>query len=252
MSWEFFLLLLAAFISELIHSGFGMGFGTILVPILIISGYDVIMVVPSVLFAQTLASIVASIYHQRFKNMDMLRNKNDRNVAIMLISVGLIAVVASAMLALSIPKIYLKYYIGILVTIMGFIVLSRKKIKMSWHRIFSVGVISSINKTLTGGGFSPVLTGGQIASGRSARSAVAVTSLIGIPICFGGFISYYVMENFSIPVDFIIILTIGGILGAPFGPMITKRFKEKNEKLIMGSSLIILGISTLLKVIFWE
>jgi uncharacterized membrane protein YfcA len=58
-----------AFILELVDATLGIGFGTAFTPILLIIGYSVFTVVPSILIAELVAGIVAMIFHGVFKNV---------------------------------------------------------------------------------------------------------------------------------------------------------------------------------------
>jgi len=60
MGIEMVLVLVAAFLCEMIDSSLGMLYGTILSPVLIIAGFDPLMVVPSILFSQAIGGIIAS------------------------------------------------------------------------------------------------------------------------------------------------------------------------------------------------
>jgi hypothetical protein len=65
---EFLLILLLAFVIELINASLGMGWGTIFTPILILLGFPAIVAVPAVLLSQGLGSIAASVFHAKFEN----------------------------------------------------------------------------------------------------------------------------------------------------------------------------------------
>ena len=75
------LLIVGAFICGFIDSSFGMMYGTILSPALIISGFDPIVVVPAILFSQAIGGSVAGAFHHKLKNADFsLKSKNPRFV----------------------------------------------------------------------------------------------------------------------------------------------------------------------------
>ncbi len=64
------LLSLAGFLVELLNSSLGMLYGTILSPLLIIGGYDPLVVVPSILLTQAISGLVAAIGHHRLRHAD--------------------------------------------------------------------------------------------------------------------------------------------------------------------------------------
>ncbi|MCK4232918.1 hypothetical protein KAX75_00695, partial [candidate division WOR-3 bacterium] len=62
VGWFIFIAALA-FCCEYIDSSLGMGYGTILSPVLIIMGFDPLIVVPSILLSQAVGGFTASIFH---------------------------------------------------------------------------------------------------------------------------------------------------------------------------------------------
>ena len=62
-------IIVIAFVFELMDSSLGIGFGTAFTPILLIIGYDVSIVVPSVLASELVAGLVAMLFHALLKNV---------------------------------------------------------------------------------------------------------------------------------------------------------------------------------------
>jgi len=58
-----------AFVFELMDASLGIGFGTAFTPLLLIVGYDLSLVVPSVLVSELAAGLVAMIFHALLKNV---------------------------------------------------------------------------------------------------------------------------------------------------------------------------------------
>jgi len=271
MGWEgIVLILLAAFICELIDSSLGMLYGTILSPALIIAGYDPLIVVPSILLSQAVGSFVASCMHHRLHNADFTIKKSlkrpsdhqdfieqlrqntsqDLKVVLVITLTGVIATVIAAATAIHIPKEILKTYIGLLVLAMGVILLVKTRYKFSWKKVFGVGLISAFNKGMSGGGFGPVVTSGQIISGRTAKKSIGTTALSEAPICVAGFLTYWIINGMK-SWQLVLLLTLGSIAGAFLGPFVTARIKsEKGLVLILGIIVTLLGLWTLAKTWF--
>lgn len=250
------LILLLAFICELIDSSLGMLYGTILSPVLIIMGYDPLVVVPSILLSQAASSLLASFRHKQFKNVELYEQVGDKkklsqdSKVILLIGIsGILTTIFAAFVAVSISKEVLKIYIGSLVLVMGVILLFKTKYRFSWNKIFIVGVISAFNKSLSGGGFGPVVTTGQIISGRSVKKSIASTLFSEFPICIVGFATYYIINGMS-DWNLVLYTSIGAIIAAYVGPYITA--KIKSEKMLifsLGVIVTLLGIWTILKTV---
>lgn len=267
MDANLLLLILAGFLGELLDSSLGMLYGTILSPVLIIVGYDPLVVVPSILITQAMSGFVAAIGHHRLHNVDFSVDNGaikgrkggglinslktaitrDSKVAIVVSALGILAVIIASFVATSIPKAALKTYIGVLVLVMGAILVSRSRFTFSWNKILGIGALSAFNKGLSGGGFGPVVTAGQMISGRASKSAIGATTLSEVPICVAGFLMYLLRSGMS-TWNLVIFLGIGAIIGAIIGPHITAKFRsETNLKIGLGILVIVLGIWTLAK-----
>jgi uncharacterized membrane protein YfcA len=65
------LIIVIAFVFELMDASLGIGFGTAVTPILLIIGYEPFEVVPSVLMAELFAGAIAMIFHALLKNVKL-------------------------------------------------------------------------------------------------------------------------------------------------------------------------------------
>jgi len=163
-----------AFFSDLVDSSLGMGYGTTLTPVLLLLGFPVSVVVPSVLLSELLSGLTAGAFHHGCGNISLRKGSADRSVTLVLVATGVVGTVLAVFVALNIPKQVLKGYIGAMVLAMGILVLIFRKhrIHFSWLRIISLGVVSAFNKGISGGGYGPLVVSGQIPSGsaRAVRS----------------------------------------------------------------------------------
>ena len=264
-------LVIGAFICEFIDSSLGMMYGTLLSPILLIAGFEPIVVVPAILFSQTIGGLTSSKFHHKYKNTNFsLKRKNPKFIIKKIFELGLletfkkgttrdfrigsfisifgvIATFVSVVIAINIPKELLKTYIGLLVIFVGFVLLLKPVFKFSWKKIWAISVISAFNKSLSGGGFGPIVTSGQVMTGRNARNSVGTTNFAEVPICITGFLMYMLTKNIS-DWNLIIYLSIGAVLAAPLGAKFTASFKsEQKIKSFLGVLLMIVGILLLIK-----
>lgn len=274
ISVEMFLLLLCfAFICEFIDSSLGMGYGTILTPSLLILGFNPLLVVPAVLLSQAIGGLSASLFHQQFENVDFRVGSSDLKVVFYISGFGIIATIIAAIFSINLPKFYLKSYIGILVLAMGILILLNRTFTFTWRRMVAVGLLSAFNKGISGGGFGPVVTGGQILAGREHKSAIGVTTLAEAPICICGFFAYligrtvievhtpvlkmpfseFLRHMFSPSMfqwELILALILGSVLVTPFGAFTTRLLKTKRIHQFVGVLIVVLGMATLLKTWF--
>ena len=117
----------------------------------------------------------------------------------------------------------------------------------SWKRLSIIAALSGFNKGVPGGGYGPLVTGGQVISGRSAKSSVGSTSLAEGIVCFVGFFAYVLIRG-KIYWALALPLLLGAVLSTPLSAFAVKKIPEKKMKLIIGLVTISLGILTILKV----
>lgn len=246
-----FIIICSATFCEFLDSSLGMLYGTILSPILILLGFSPILVVPGILLSQSIGGIVASFIHHKNGNAKLSFSNgftNDLKVAYLIIILGIISTIFSVFVAVSISKFVLSLYIGSLVVSMGLLLLFGKRFIFTWKKMFIIGFISAFNKGISGGGFGPVVTSGQIISGRKIKNSIGVTTYTEVPICLIGFLMYYILTGIS-SWYLIWLLCIGSIVGAIIGPYLTSYIKnEKVFKLILGIITFLLGLLVLLKI----
>jgi uncharacterized protein len=262
------LIILLSFIFEYIDSSLGMGYGTSLTPILLLLGFNPLQVIPPVLFAQLFAGSFASIMHHYFGNANFnikskKKHKNDTwfihfkkitsnnlKLAILISVGGTLGTLIAVLIAINISAFFLKLYIGILIISMGvFILLTlNKKFKFSWTNVTLFSTLASFNKGLSGGGYGPIITGGQILSGVNTKNAVAITTLAESLTCFIALIIYLVIGA-TIDWQIAPYLLIGGVLSAPISAYTVKIIKTRKLSVAIALMAIAIGAMTLVRVI---
>lgn len=264
------LVVILALVMEAIDSGLGMGYGTVLSPLLLAFGFSPLLVIPSVLLSQAIGGLSASILHHRYGNAEFsvkttnvkkiagklkehgfvgcVRNgfSRDAKIVLMITVLGVIATIIGALVAVNIPTWLLKGYIGVLVLVIGLLLVSKTTFRFSWGKIVGLGIVASFNKGISGGGFGPVTTGGQVVAGNEQKSSVGCTTLAEAPICIVGFLTYVFTRGLP-GYELLFALCIGAFVGAVIGPSITKRMDSKKLKIVLGLLIILEGSWTLIK-----
>jgi uncharacterized membrane protein YfcA len=257
-----------AVVSALFHYlsvSFGLGYGTAVTPVLLVMGFLPLQAVPAVLMAQLSGGLVGSLAHHRLGNVALaterpgnpgsgrLRVSNilgsvDSRVILMLAACGTVGVLAGVVAAVNLPLVVQEIYIGVLVLGVGgnVLVYRARDGRFSWTRLTAFGLVAAFNKGVSGGGYVPLIAGGQIVSGRTARSAVATTTLSVSLVCLVGFLSYLFIEG-DIYWRLAIAAVIGSVLSAPFAAMTVRRMKGESLRLVIGLATTGLGIAVLVK-----
>ena len=266
-------LLLLSFVCEYVDSTLGMGYGTTLMPLLLIFGYSPLQIVPVILISELFSGLLAGFLHHREGNVDLKPKTLDLHiiwqsikelgyiesfaqgipkhlkVALLLTLCSVFGTVVAVFLAVSLPKFWVTLYIGVIVLAMGIVILIcfNKNFEFSWKKLIGLGLLASFNKGISGGGYGPVVTCGQIFSGVEGKSAVGITSLAEGLTCAVGIISYALISKNPLDLSLAPLITIGAVLSVPFSAKSVKNITEKRLKICIAVLTIILGFFTILK-----
>ncbi|MHA1205912.1 MAG: sulfite exporter TauE/SafE family protein [Candidatus Heimdallarchaeaceae archaeon] len=185
---------------------------------------------------------------------DFLNNfkvSDDFKVSIILGFFGIIGGISAAFLSLRLSQTFVKIYIGALVFLVGLFVLIGFKWKFTWVKISIIGLVAAFNKGLSGGGYGPLISSGQIVVNRNPRQAVASTSLAEALVCISSLVVYFSYPEITFNFGFLFLLLslfIGAILSAPLAVLTVKNIPLKKMQPIVGLVTMLLGIFTLVKV----
>ena len=268
-------IMLLAFVCEYMDSTLGMGYGTTLTPVLLIMGYEPLQIVPVVLISELISGLSAGYLHHREGNVDfkpkiinlpaiaselkslsyidVIRKAVPMHlkVALVLAACSIIGTIAAVFIAVNIPKLWIKLYIGFLVLAMGITILAcfNKSFKFSWKKIAGLGLLASFNKGISGGGYGPIVTSGQIFSGIAGKNAVSITSLAEGLTCTVGIITYVLISGKRLDLKLAPFIILGAILSVPLSVKSVKKMTENRLKLAIAILTIILGAFTLGKIL---
>lgn len=261
-----------AFVAEYVDSTLGMGYGTTLAPVLLLMGYGPMQVVPAILLSELLTGLSAGLAHHLAGNanfrpkasngrtltenlrtlgyLETVRHTLPRHlkIALLLACCSIVGTLTAVLVAVSISKFYLTLYIGVMVLGIGIAILCsrRKDTAFSWRKVTGLGLVASFNKGMTGGGYGPVVTGGQLLCGVKGKNAVAITSLAEGLTCLVGFVAYLWVRGVQ---DWRLFpyLCVGALLSVPLSAYTVKRIPTSKLKFVIGVVALALGGLTLAK-----
>ena len=253
-------------VCEFIDASLGGGYGTILSPVLIMMGISPLTGVPAILIGQLCGGLVGGFTHhlvgnvrldfrpdkeisQRLKGLGYMPSSEDAKVVFILALCGIIGAIVGVKTALNIPVIFLKSYIGIMVFLIGILILIRlgKKTNLGMKGVIPVGLVSAFNKGMSGGGYGPLVTGGQVLGGRQPRNSVGSTTISEVTVCTVCFLTFLlsgVSMSWAISTA-----TIGGaVVGAPLAAYTIRKAASPRLKLAIGLLTVSIGIGSLIKI----
>ena len=245
------MIFLAALSCEYIDSSLGMGYGTTLTPLLLLAGFEPLQIVPCVLLSEFATGIIAGLMHHRDGNVDLLRDRQARGAATLLSLLSVVGAVAAVTLAIHVPKSWLKGIIAVIILSVGVVTLATIRRRLQYRRghMIALGAVAAFNKGLSGGGYGPLVTGGQVVSGMSPKHAVAITSLSEALTCFVGLTAYMLMYR-GIDWTLAAPLTMGAMLSVPIATLTVRRLPETVMRGSIGITTCLLGIFTFVKILW--
>ncbi len=244
---QYILLGVIAFVCETIDSSLGGGYGTILIPVLFLMGYEPLEVVPLILVSEMFTGLAAGFFHHVVGNVDLKPGSKPFKIGVIL---GLCAVAGSfvaVFFAFTLPKNVVKGYIAFLIISLGLLNLLslRTTFPFSWHKIIGLGFLASFNKGLSGGGYGPLIVGGQILSGLSPRNAVGITSFAEGLTCVVGIATYVAFNGGVLNLNWELggALLTGAMLSVPLSVNLVKLIDECLMRSLIAWTITALGLA---------
>lgn len=236
------------FACELVDSGLGMGYGTILTPTLLMLGYQPQDIVPTILFSELLSGFTASFFHNEIKNVELGARGKDFYPAVILAAGSVAGVTAGVLISVNLPKDVLKVAIGCIILMSGlFVVLvSRRVIEYKKWKMLVLSGVASFNKAVSGGGYGPLVTSGQILSGVQGKAAVGITSFAEAFTCLFAVVLFLCQGGF-INMQIFIPMCAGALLSVPCSVFAINKANEDHLRIIVGVVTMSLGALTVYK-----
>lgn len=203
------------------------------------------------LISQLVGGLLASFFHHRFENANFRAGGEHLKLAVVLGVLSAAGAVASVFVAVSLSESHLNLYIGLLATVLGFVVFVTRdrSYNFSWARMIFIGLLAAFNKGLSGGGFGPIVTAGQVMSGVEEKSAVCITLLSEALISLTAVFTY-LWTGGSVDWVLTLCLLISVSLSAPVAAFMTRKVEGNRLRLLIGVATSLLGLATILKAAF--
>lgn len=241
----------AALTCEFMDSSLGMGYGTTLTPLLLMAGYEPLDIVPAILLSELVTGLAAGVLHQHDGNVDFLGDRRARRTTLLLALLSGLGAIAAAWVAVSISRFWLGLVITGIILAMGVVILATRRRQIPYHAggIVAVGAVAAFNKGLSGGGYGPLVTAGQVVSGLPAKHAVAVTSVAESLTCLVGLAAYLALGK-AIAWGLAIPLMLGALLSVPMATVTVSRARESSLRGVVGVVTLALGCVAVVKLFF--
>ena len=248
--WTAVGLIVLCFFCELLDSSLGMGYGTTLTPVLLAAGYEPLQLIPSVLFSEFLSGFASSYFHHDAGNVDFSRRTKDSRIALLLALGSVVGVAIGVSIAVDIPTFVLKLVIGLIITSAGVTIwiLHNHVFAYKTWKMFLLASVASFNKALSGGGYGPLMTSGQLLSGIPGKTSVGITSFAEGFTCMVGVI-LFLGRGHGFDLHLMIPMVTGALLSIPFSTEFVKHVNETTLKKMIAVFTVLLGLFTISKVL---
>jgi uncharacterized membrane protein YfcA len=249
---EFIILIfLIGFFIKYIDLILGGSYGTMLTPFLLLLGYSLPTIVPMILLADFITSIVGGVWYKKFGNVSS-------KAVLFIVLPASIGTIIAIIFAITIPKFWLNLYIGLLTLLLGIFMFSKyyrekkstnvKQIS-SWKMVLIGGVVG-FNKALSGGGFGPISTASLALVGYEVKKCIGSTTLSKGIVCLVGFVCYLLLNGMhSINWGLATPLIFGSLLAIYPAVYTTIKILRKTLGMFVSIAIILLGIFTLVRLI---
>lgn len=241
-------LIAVCFACETIDSSLGMGFGTTLTPVLLIAGFEPHQLVPTILVSEFLSGFASFFFHAEAGNVKLGRKSRHLHAGFLLSAASVLGVAAGVLLALSVSARILTRLIGVVILASGIVLLiyGRRTFAFRRWKIALLGLVASFNKALSGGGYGPLMTSGQVLSGIEGKAAVGITSLAEGFTCLGGSLLFLTLGKPLDPGLLIVVIT-GALASVPLSARVVRRLSEAAMKRVIALLTLALGAFTLMR-----
>lgn len=247
-------LFLVGFIGKLVDSTLGLGYGTILAPSLLLLGFSVDRVIPGVLLSEFISAALTAISHRGMGTISSHPRSEDFKVSFVLSTLGVIGAGVGVFVALATPSTFITFYVLATVIFTGTLVIAGFKWRFSWGRITVLGFIASLNKALSGGGYGPIVAGGQMISGRDGKEALGTTSTAEAFTTGASWFLYIMVGkaslNWASLSVFEVPLLVGAAASAPIAAYVVNKIDSHKITPFVGAAAVSLGIVAMANLVF--
>ncbi len=243
----FYVIVVISFLCMYLNAALGLGYGVTLIPILLVMGFET-TVIPALIVAQFLAEIAAGVSHQSAGNIDLTQSSPHLKVAMVLAGCAVVGAPLAVKLNVTLPETQTQLAIGVIVIMIGIVIFATmgRRFRFSWRKIIFLGLIASFAKGFSGGGYGPIVTGGQILCGVGGKQAVGVKALAEGFACLVIVMSFLASGQVH-DLTLAFPLVIGAICSVPFSAYTVRRLGTKRVTTLIATVTIILGAAVVFK-----
>jgi len=241
---QFFFMILAGFVAQMVDGAIGMGYGVTCTSILLSMGVNITAISRSVNTAKIFS--IGSSGYKHYK----LGNVNKKLFKAMVIP-GVLGAITGAYLLVKLGDEYSKYvrpllaiytlFLGIRIFLLA---LRKSKEIKKVKRVGWLAAAGGFVDAFGGGGWGPLVTSTLISKGRTPRVVIGSVNITEAFVAFASVATFFILIGIS-HWQVIIGLIIGGLLAAPLAAKISGKLPIKTMLIIVGSFVVFWSVNVL-------
>lgn len=247
---RYFIVLIFAFIAQLIDGGLGMGYGVSLTSLLLSIGVGTAIASAAVHISEIFTTLVSGVSHFKIGNFD-------KKIFTYLVISGVIGGAIGAYTAVKFQNASLiRPFVSGILLLMGLLIIikyvKKREILEQEYKIprrrhlIPLGLVASFIDAIGGGGWGPISTPALIVNNTHPKRAIGSVNFSEFFVTLSISLTFFLTIP-KIEWGIIAPMIIGGVVAAPIGAMITKKLPHRVLGIVVGCLIIFLSLRTILK-----
>jgi len=243
---DFYIMVIAGFVAQLIDGALGMGYGVTCTSFLLSIGVNLPAISGSIHTAEMFSSAASGYSHYKFGNV------NKKLFKALLIP-GVLGAILGAWLLSAFGTTYAQYMRPILACytfLLGLRILlnafKKNRIAKKVKRVGWLAGAGGFLDSFGGGGWGPLVTTTLISKGRTPKYVIGTVSITEFFVTLASALTFFTLIGLS-HWQVIVGLVIGGVAAAPIAVRLSGKLPVKTMFIAVGSLVIIWSVRILLK-----
>ncbi len=246
MGRQFYWMILAGFLAQLVDGALGMGYGVTCTSVLLYIGIPLPAISSSIHTAEMFSSGASGLSHYKFGNIN-------KKLFGLLVVPGVIGAIGGAWLLATFGEEYASLFRPLLAAYTLFlgtrILLNAFRKRVRKEKLKHVGWLAGAGGFLDsfgGGGWGPLVTSTLISKGKTPKYVIGTVSLTEFFVTLASTFTFFSVIGIS-HWQVIAGLVVGGMLGAPLAARLAGRLPVKTMFIAVGCMIILWSINILIR-----
>jgi len=245
---QFYLMILAGFLAQLVDGALGMGYGVTCTSVLLAIGIPLPAISGSIHTAEMFSSAASGFSHYKFGNVNKKLFK-------WILIPGVAGALVGAYLLSTLGTVYADYIkpvLALYTLLLGARIIrnafGKRPMKRRIKRVGLLGFAGGFLDSFGGGGWGPLVTSTLISKGKTPRFVIGTVSITEFFVTLASALTFFAMIGIS-HWQVIAGLIIGGVTAAPIAARLSGRLPLKAAFLAVGTLIVIWSLNILIRLL---